>query len=219
MAEIEEYAEELPDKLAESEEKCQDAKKQHQSAENRCEATAAKNRQIREAAALMQAEEEAVRAMHEAKLLSVQEEVAELERRVARFESGEDGFSSVISCSDASGNAIKFGLTPCGLLEVFKNGDPTSGSGLPGDVSICPITYKVLFTYGRLEAMKIDTDMPTDGNSASEAGSAAPCAVAEPRCSEEEIERERIRIQFRRDGQFRKQALRQWKCWVSCDKV
>ena len=85
MAEIEEYAEELPDKLAESEEKCQDAEKRQQSAENRCEATATENRRIREAAALMQVEEGAVRAMYEAKLLRVQEEVAELERRVARF--------------------------------------------------------------------------------------------------------------------------------------
>ena len=161
--------------------------------------------QTQDAAALMQVEEGAVRAMNEAKLLSVQEEVFELERRVARFESGEDGSLSGISCLDLSGNEIKFEITPGGLLEVFWNGGPTS------------VTYKVLRTYGRLEAMKIDADMPTDGNSASEAGSAAPCAVAEPRCSDEEIERERIRIQFRRDGQFRKQALRQWKCRASCD--
>ena len=67
--------------------------------------------------------------------------------------------------------------------------------------------------------MKIDRDIPSDDNSASEAGSAAHRAVAEPRRSDEETERERIRIQFRRDGQFRKQALRQWKCQASCDKV
>ena len=53
--------------------------------------------------------------------------------------------------------------------------------------------------------------MPTDDNSDSEAGSAAHCVAAEPRRSDEEIERERIRIQFRRDGRFREQALRQWK--------
>ena len=74
-------------------------------------------------------------------------------------------------------------------------------------------------THGYLEAVEIERDMPIDDNSASEAGSAAHRAVAEPRRSDEEIERERIRIQFRRDRQFRKQALRQWKGWVSCDKV
>ena len=66
--------------------------------------------------------------------------------------------------------------------------------------------------------MKIDRDIPSDDNSASEAGSAVHRAVAEPRRSDDEIERERIRIQFRRDERFRKQALRQWKDSVDKDR-
>ena len=149
-----------------------------------------------------------------------QEEFVELERRVARYESGEDGFSNLVSCSDASGNVIKFELTPCGFLEVFKNGDQISGltdfesSNFPAAGSI---TLNVWKTHGCLGAMKIDKDMTTDDSRASEEVSAAHRVAAEPRRSDEEIERERIRIQFRRDGQFRKQALRQWKCRASCD--
>ena len=121
----------------------------------------------------------------------------------------------MISCSDARGNAIKFGLTPCGLLEVFKNGDPTSKDCITDDgkkvILNTSITYKVWETHGCLGTMKIDRDMPSDDNSASEAGSAANRVAADPRRSDQEIERERIRIQFRRDGKFREHALRQWK--------
>ena len=71
--------------------------------------------------------------MNEAKLLRVQEEVDELERRVARFESSEGGYSNVI-CLTAPPryNPYMFGLTSCGLLEVI-NGDETAGSCMIDD--------------------------------------------------------------------------------------
>ena len=70
-------------------------------------------------------------------VLRVQEEVVELERRVGRLESGYDGPWSASFCSDASGKAIKFGLTPCGLLEIFNKQDETSGKCTTDDGNKC----------------------------------------------------------------------------------
>ena len=101
------------------------------------------------------------------------------------------------------------------MLEVI-NGDETNGLCLidDGEGEDIAVTWRLR----RPGDMKIDRDIPRDDNSASEAGSAVHRAVAEPRSSDDEIERERIRIQFRHDERFRKQALRQWKDGVDKDR-
>ena len=91
------------ERIGELEEQLKEVSHEHRLCQQKLQSCEGRNRemaltlqQTQVAAALMQVEEGAVRTMNEAKLLRVQEEVDELERRVARFESSEGGYSSVI---------------------------------------------------------------------------------------------------------------------------
>ena len=167
---------------SEAKTKLQEVEKRRQSAEDRCAKLAADNRHLRNGLALLQAEEEAVAVIREARLLSLQKKVSDLEGQVSKFESAGDGCSNVISCVDKDGNEIKFEINK-GILDVSKSGVLYCGlhEDVPGVGKLVTGTTsaKVFSAFGLLKAVEIDREVPTDDNSA-EAGSVTHCAAAGP---------------------------------------